>query len=403
MRKAAAVLVLVLTLSTTAPAQSDTFAVVAPYVVALSQTHAGRTSRGTGWIAASGRVFTAAHVILQSSLPVLVVREQGPIRPDRGRWARVLHINREQDLAVLDAGLPPRGLYLVDYPVAPGDEVWIFGYEFVGGSAVLRMARASVGQRFRDFFQIDGPAQPGFSGGPVTTRGGKVAGHVSFALGPNPNLVYMVPAHVLASLAPGPRPGPGSPPSPRTPAYFFFPDKFAEWISNPEMRVLFYSAVTDAVTLLAALEPTPSLTRYATCAPTPDLPGAIPFLDPRWAPRGTLPLAYDLIQQVLRHCPGPGSRFTRPYLPTYTLDRLVSGPDHRALYVAFGAIHDGFMAAYEAEARPSEASQQIVDCLSQLEDMKGLVDAYRTHRRAVDFDQGVGVALGTFLLACTRK
>jgi len=403
MRKAAGAFLLVLTLSPAAPAQSDTFAVVAPYVVVLSQTHAGRTSRGTGWIAAGGRVFTAAHVILQSTLPVLLVREQGPVRPDRGRWARVLHINRDQDVAVLDAGLPPRGLQLVDHPVSPGDEVWIFGYEFVAGSAVLRMARASVGQRFRDFFQVDGPAQPGFSGGPVTTRGGRVAGHVSFALGPNPNLTYMVPAHVLAALAPGSQPRPTGTPSQRAPAYFFFDDQFTEWFSDPQMRLLFYSAVTDVVTLLATVDPTPTLTRYAHCAPAPTLSRAIPFLDPRWTPRARAPLAYEIIQQVLQRCPGPGARFSNPYLTSQTLDQLVYGTHDRAIYVALGAIHDGFMAAYEAETRPSKTSRQIVDCLFQLEQMDDLIDAYRTHRRAADLDQGVGVALLTFVQACIRR
>ena len=61
MRKAAGAFLLVLTLSPAAPAQSDTFAVVAPYVVVLSQTHAGRTSRGTGWIGGSVKRCVLCH------------------------------------------------------------------------------------------------------------------------------------------------------------------------------------------------------------------------------------------------------------------------------------------------------------------------------------------------------
>jgi hypothetical protein len=117
--------------------------------------------------------------------------------PDRRRRARVLRINRDADVAILDAGYDPVGLRFRDFPAQAGDEVWTFGYEFLNGVAILRMARASIGQRWQDLFQIDGAVQPGFSGGPVTTRGGRVVGMLSFGSILNPNLAYLVPAHVL--------------------------------------------------------------------------------------------------------------------------------------------------------------------------------------------------------------
>ncbi len=175
--------------------QSDTFSVVAPWVVTVSQTDGKEVSRGSGLVHSSGLVITAAHVILQSSLPARVGR-QGRTAPATTTVARVVRINRDADVAVLDAGYPP-GLTLEDFPARSGDEVWVFGYEYYTQAAILRMARGSIGQRWRDFFQVDAAVQSGFSGGPITTRGGRVVGILSFGTRANPNLAYLVPAHVL--------------------------------------------------------------------------------------------------------------------------------------------------------------------------------------------------------------
>lgn len=136
------------------------------------------------------------------------------------RQGRVVQIDRQSDVALIDAGYPPQGLRLVEAPASPGDEVWVFGYEYVEDAAVLRMSRGSIGQRFLDFFQIDAAVRPGFSGGPVTTRGGKVVGILSFGLGGNPSLAYLVPAHVLDGYLSGTAAVSAAPPPPppRTPA-----------------------------------------------------------------------------------------------------------------------------------------------------------------------------------------
>jgi S1-C subfamily serine protease len=191
-----ALFVLLLAFPGTAGGQSGTLSAVSPWVVTVFQTEGKRVSLGTGFIDANGYVITAAHVILQSRLPVYLGR-QGRMTPDRLRRARVLRINRDADVAILDAGYDPVGLRFRDFPAQAGDEVWTFGYEFLNGVAILRMARASIGQRWQDLFQIDGAVQPGFSGGPVTTRGGRVVGMLSFGSILNPNLAYLVPAHVL--------------------------------------------------------------------------------------------------------------------------------------------------------------------------------------------------------------
>jgi hypothetical protein len=201
-----ACLVFLLVFSGLAAGQSDTFAVVSPWVVVVYQQSGRQGFLGTGFISTDGYIVTAAHVIHSDKLPVYVT-SQGPLTPDRMRMARVVRINRDSDVAVLDAGdAPPAGLLPQQTVPETGDEAWVFGYEFPGDrAAILRIAHASIGQRFQDVFQLDGPIQSGFSGGPVTTRGGRVIGITSFGLrGSNPNLGYIVPdsaiQHELASL-----------------------------------------------------------------------------------------------------------------------------------------------------------------------------------------------------------
>ncbi|GEM_PF-4195622 len=180
-------------------AQSDTFAVVSPWVVVVIQPEGKEVSLGTGFVSTSGYVVTAAHVIGSEKFPVYL-GTQGELSPDRLRPAKIVRIDRDRDIAVLDGGyVPPVGLLTQQAPAAPGDEVWIFGYEFHGDVAILRLARGSVGQRFEDEFQLDGAVQPGFSGGPVTTRGGRVIGITDLSSKRNPNLAYMVPDALVES------------------------------------------------------------------------------------------------------------------------------------------------------------------------------------------------------------
>lgn len=202
-------------LTTQAAGQADTFSSVAPWVVVVLQPQGKRTSMGSGFVDAQGYVVTAAHVILQSKQPAFIAT-QGRLISERLVPARVVYINRDTDVAVLDAGLRPAGLRLQDAPAQSGDEVWAFGYEFNSSAAILRMARASIGQRFLDFFQVDGAVQPGFSGGPITTRGGRVVGTLSFGSRVNPSLAYLVPAHVIGralAMLPSHAPAAQLPPS----------------------------------------------------------------------------------------------------------------------------------------------------------------------------------------------
>ena len=248
--------------------QSDTFAVVSPWVVAVLQPEGKTVRLGSGFVSSNGYVVTAAHVIGSEKSPIFLA-VQGDITLDRLRPAKLIRIDRDSDIAILDGGYtPPVGLLAQQAPASPGDEVWIFGYEFLrSGTAILRIARGSIGQRFEDAFQLDGPIQHGFSGGPVTTRGGRVVGIVSFGFrSSQPNLSYIVPdALIQADLGklepktppPAAAAGPIIPPLPQT---------------NPSVRPIVRDTVVVPGQRLGPLTLTTSLTQMnSILEETPEL------------------------------------------------------------------------------------------------------------------------------------
>jgi hypothetical protein len=199
----------------------DTWSVVSPYVVWITSTSRRGISAGSGVIMAGGLILTAAHVIDPDRTAVSVGRQGSTL--SSGTPARVLHVDRRADVAVLTAPVGQHGLLLAEFGPSSGDELWAFGYEFrAGHTPILRMARATVGQRFSNFYQVDGAFQKGFSGGPLVTRGGKVAGILSFSTRQNTNLAYMVPSGRLVDFLfvqlPDHTTRPGQPARPEQPA-----------------------------------------------------------------------------------------------------------------------------------------------------------------------------------------
>lgn len=187
-----------------APAQfQDTFFVVSPHTFTIVARRGSQVSVGTGVAVTGGAIVTAAHVIPDRPTRILVGR-QGPVRDGLMTQASLVTADRNADVAILKTATHTTGLPLVELPVASGEELWVFGYEYHSDAgrmvAILRMARASVGQRWRDFFQVDGAFQKGFSGGPLVTRGGRVAGILSFSTPQTMSLAYMVPAHEIIRL-----------------------------------------------------------------------------------------------------------------------------------------------------------------------------------------------------------
>jgi len=106
----------------TISAQSDTFSVVAPWTVVVVQSVGKQVSLGSGFVSSTGYVVTAAHVIESETRPIFLAT-QGDLTRDRMRPAKLVRLDRDADIAILDGGYtPPVGLLSELSPASTGDE-----------------------------------------------------------------------------------------------------------------------------------------------------------------------------------------------------------------------------------------------------------------------------------------
>jgi putative serine protease PepD len=164
-------------------------------------------SRGSGFVTGPERhVITNAHLARHARCGRLEVRfASGPERP-----ARIVHLDRRRDLAVLDVRgeVPAPPLPLGDSDaVQVGQTVLAFGSPF-GLDGTLTQGIVSARRDhggIEDLIQTDAPVNPGNSGGPLVDAKGRLVG-VNTAIVPsgsgNHGIAFAVPSsavrHVLA-------------------------------------------------------------------------------------------------------------------------------------------------------------------------------------------------------------
>jgi len=150
-----------------------------------------RIQDGSGFVVAANTVVTNAHVVAGEQTTEI-------IRPDRSRAkATVTLFDPARDLAVLRVdrlGLNP--LPVVEETLEEGALGAVFGHP--GGQAQVEDTPGKVNRRVkavgrdiydrrsttRDVFILAARLAPGYSGGPLVTTGGRVAG-VAFAIAPD--------------------------------------------------------------------------------------------------------------------------------------------------------------------------------------------------------------------------
>lgn len=177
-------------------AQTDSlFQVVKGSVVVVES----KTGWGSGFVLyRTGLIVTAAHTIGSEKRARVVVPGYYPTN------AEVLVVNQESDVAVLKVqGLADEnvGLRIFDGPVAEGDDVWVFGFLRDASNYHVTMTKGIISKAFSNYYQIDASLRPGFSGGPATTRGGRVLGMASFNLRGAGNFNFLVPSEVISGIA----------------------------------------------------------------------------------------------------------------------------------------------------------------------------------------------------------
>jgi len=159
-----------------------------------------RIQDGSGFVTSTDTVVTNAHVVAGDGSPIWAIRPDG-----RKVKMTVSVLDTDRDLAVLKAAsgqLGLKALPLVAKTASEGTTGAVLGHP--GGQDPLAVAPSQVSRRVdavgrdlydkhpirRDVFIMASRLAPGFSGGPLVTASGEVAG-VAFAIAPDrENVAY---------------------------------------------------------------------------------------------------------------------------------------------------------------------------------------------------------------------
>jgi S1-C subfamily serine protease len=162
-----------------------------------------RRLEGSGFVFASDRVMTNAHVVAGVGAPSVVTPDQ------RNLPARVVLYDPERDVAVLLVpGLNITPLHF-DGPLSQGNSALVLGFPedgpFDATSARVRTLQNARGpdiyqnrQVTRQIYSLFARVRPGNSGGPLVTTRGRVAGVVFAAAVDDPNTGYALTAAQVA-------------------------------------------------------------------------------------------------------------------------------------------------------------------------------------------------------------
>jgi S1-C subfamily serine protease len=140
---------------------------------------------GTGWLAESGYIITAHHVVDGANRITLVLQDKRRI------VAKVVTVDSVNDIAILDANFGsnrPRALPLAKSNVSLGSRVFTLGFPhptLLGVSPKLTAGEVSSVAGLHDdprVMQISVPVQSGNSGGPLLNMQGEVVGVISAKL-----------------------------------------------------------------------------------------------------------------------------------------------------------------------------------------------------------------------------
>jgi S1-C subfamily serine protease len=165
----------------------------------------GQNQSGSGFVVASGRVVTNAHVVAGVSQPVVEAPDGQAIE------ASIVYFDPKHDLAVLSV----RGLAVDPIPMGDvlgvGDAAVVDGYPYggpftTGAARVLAVTNSSIddigdsGQTVREIYSLAADVEPGNSGGPLLATDGRVAGVVFARSADQAHLGYAMTDDELAPV-----------------------------------------------------------------------------------------------------------------------------------------------------------------------------------------------------------
>lgn len=189
-------------------ARSHAVRLAEPDVVKITgvASSCGRQLEGSGFLYATDRVMTNAHVVAGVSSPTVRTNDGSPLP------ATVVLYDPERDVAVLSVpGLGGTPLQFSD-PISRGQSAIVVGYPedgpFLAVAARVRSIQQARGpdiyqdrQVTRQIYSLFSTVRPGNSGGPLLTPSGRVAGVVFAAAVDSPHTGYALTAREVASDA----------------------------------------------------------------------------------------------------------------------------------------------------------------------------------------------------------
>ena len=171
---------------------ADQFELVKGGVVRLEADTCYGGSVGTGFLIDENHVVTVAHVVDEAQEIIAYVDNEVAI-------AEVVAIDLDRDLALLRTDIPVGSYYfsLGDFEYRTGDQISVIGFPLglYLSLTVGTISNAEVSFDFLPlltFMQIDAPANPGNSGGPVLNADGEVIGIVDWQISDTQGLNFAI-------------------------------------------------------------------------------------------------------------------------------------------------------------------------------------------------------------------
>ena len=171
---------------------ADQFELVKGGVVRLEVATCEAGGIGTGFLIDENHIVTVAHVVDEAQEIIASVDDEIAI-------AEVVAIDRDRDLALLRTDIPFGSYYfsLGDFDYRTGDQITVIGFP-LGLDLSLTVGTISNEEVSFDFLplltfmQIDAPANPGNSGGPVLNADGEVIGIVDWQISDTQGLNFAI-------------------------------------------------------------------------------------------------------------------------------------------------------------------------------------------------------------------
>ena len=143
----------------------------------------GTSATGSGFVLASDRVVTNAHVVAGVTAPIVEL----PGQP--AREGRIVYFDPVDDVALIAVDDLGADAIPIIAPIAPGTAAVVQGYPYGGPFTTVNAEVISSGSvlvpdiygtsnALRDIYALAATVQPGNSGGPLLTADGAVAGLV---------------------------------------------------------------------------------------------------------------------------------------------------------------------------------------------------------------------------------